>query len=176
LPVSPGQTGNPPASAESPAAEPPAATPTKAPILPPIGMEGYCVVTLYQYNQKLAEAQAAGRDLDPSIKGWIKGNKKFGAIHRGRLYLFVSADAQKAFLKEPDLYAPALSGYDPVIYNETNQQKLVDGKRSYGLFFNNQVYVFSSEESLRKFQAAPKPFADTVYQATLRSDKASKLR
>jgi len=150
-------------------ASPPVAQNT-APILPPIGMEGYCVVTLHAYNQKLAAAQAAGTSPDPTVKGWVKCNKKFGAIHRGRLYLFANADAQKAFLTDPDRYAPALSGYDPVVFNET--QKLVDGKRSIGLCYNGQVYVFASEASLQKFVKAPKPFADTVYQAMLRSDKA----
>lgn len=150
-------------SAPSPAQPPresapptPTATQPKAPILPPIGMEGYCVVTLAQEGK------------------WAKGNKKFGAIHRGRLYLFGSGQAQKTFLSDPDRFAPALSGYDPVLFRET--QKLVDGKRSHGLTFNGQVYVFASEESLRKFETSPKPFADTVYQAMLRSDKASKIR
>ena len=137
-------------------------------------MEGYCVVTLHAYNQKVAEAQAAGISPDPAVQGWVKGNKKFGAIHRGRLYLFASADAQKAFLADPDRYAPALSGYDPVVFNET--QKLVDGKRSIGLCYNGQVYVFANEASLQKFITSPKPFADTVYQAMLRSDKAAKMR
>jgi protein disulfide-isomerase len=159
--------------ASKPAHESGAAAPvaqSKAPILPPIGMEGYCVVTLHAYNQKVAEAQAAGVSLDPTIQGWVKGNKKFGAIHRGRLYLFASTDAQKAFLADPDRYAPALSGYDPVVFNDT--QKLVDGKRSIGLCYNGQVYVFASEASLQKFMTSPKPFADTVYQAMLRSDQA----
>lgn len=163
----------PPAKESDPASPPPVA-PSKAPILPPLGMEGYCVVTLHVYNQMIAEAQAAGVSPNPAIKGWVKGNKKFGAIHRGRLYLFANADAQKAFLVDPDRYAPALSGYDPVVFNET--QKFVDGKRSIGIYYIDKVYCFASEESLQKFMAAPKPFAETVYQATLRSDKAAKMR
>ena len=175
-PRTPGKTAAPnnqpatPPARESHPAPAPQVAPNKAPILPPIGMDGYCVVTLHVYNQKVAEAQAAGVSLDPTIQGWVKGNKKFGAIHRGRLYLFASTDAQKAFLADPDRYAPALSGYDPVVFNET--QKLVDGKRSIGLCYNGQVYVFASEASLQKFMTSPKPFADTVYQAMLRSDQA----
>lgn len=157
-------------AAQDKAPTPPPAAQTKAPILPPLGMEGYCVVSLYDYNKKLAEAQEAGVSPDPSLQGWVKGNKKFGAVHRGRLYLFANAEAQKTFLADPDRYAPALSGYDPVVFNET--QKLVDGKRSIGLCYNGQVYCFASEESLQKFIATPKPFAETVYQAMLRSDKA----
>lgn len=162
------------AAKENSPAPSPAVTPTKAPILPPLGMEGYCVVALHDYNKKVAEAQEAGVSPDPSWQGWVKGNKKFGAIHRGRLYLFANAEAQKTFLADPDRYAPALSGYDSVVFNET--QKLVDGKRSIGLCYNGQVYCFASEASLQKFMASPRPFAETVYQAMLRSDKAGKTR
>lgn len=159
---------------ENSATPAPASAASKAPILPPLGMDGYCVVALHDYNQKVAEAQEAGAKPDPSWQGWVKGNKKFGAIHRGRLYLFASPDAQKTFLADPDRYAPALSGYDPVVFNET--QKLVDGKRSIGLCYNGQVFCFANEASLQKFMASPKPFAETVYQAMLRSDKSSKTR
>lgn len=168
-----GPYSTPPPVASAPRSVPPVAQ-NKAPILPPLGMEGYCVVSLQHYNQKVAEAQAAGTDLDPALKGWVKGNKKFGAVHRGRLYLFANATAQKAFLADPDRFAPALSGYDPVVFNET--QQLVEGKRAFGLTFNGQIYVFASEESLNRFEAEPKPFADTVYQAMLRSDQASKSK
>lgn len=119
-------------------------------------MEGYCVVTL-------AEKGA-----------WEKGDKRWGAIHRGRLYLFTSAECQKTFLTDPDRFAPALSGYDCVAF--ANGGKLVDGKRAFGLTYNNQVYLFSDEASLHRFETSPKQFADAVYQAMLRSDNASKLR
>jgi protein disulfide-isomerase len=169
-PQAPKDTSNSaPTDKENSTPSPPIAQ-NKAPILPPIGLEGYCVVSLHAYNKAVVDAQTAGISPDPTLKGWVKGNKKFGAIHRGRLYLFANADAQKTFLADPDRYAPALSGYDPVIFNET--QKLVDGKRAIGLSYNGQVYVFASEDSLHKFEASPKPFAETVYQAMLRSDQA----
>jgi protein disulfide-isomerase len=124
--------------------------------LPPLGMDGYCVITL-------AEKGA-----------WAKGDKRYGAIHRGRLYLFVSPEAQKAFLADPDRFSPALSGYDPVRFAETGE--LVDGKRAHGLSYNGQTYLFADEAGLARFQAAPRGFAETVYQAMLKSDNAPKYR
>jgi protein disulfide-isomerase len=140
-------------------APPTAATPpavAAAPALPPVGLEGYCPVTLAE-----------------EVK-WVHGDKRFGAVHRGKLYLFTSEGAQKKFLAEPDRFSPVLSGYDPVRFAESG--KLVDGKRAHGLTYNNQVYLFTDEESLRKFQTSPRPFADTVYQAMIKSDSASKFR
>lgn len=126
------------------------------PGLPPLGMEGYCVISLADQAK------------------WLKGDKRFGAIHRGRLYLFANAECQKKFLADPDRFSPALSGYDPVRYAEGGQ--LVDGRRAHGLAFNGQTYLFSDEASLKKFQANPKAFADTVYQAMLRTDGGTKQR
>jgi len=153
----------------------------KAPIMPPIGMEGYCVVTLHQYNKKVAEIQASGappeqqRAAIAALQGWVKGSKKFGAIHRSRLYLFATAETQKTFLADPDRFAPALSGYDAVVFRETG--KLVEGKRNFGLTTGNgQVYLFSCKECLEKFEATPNPYVETEYQAMLKSDEFSKRR
>jgi YHS domain-containing protein len=153
----------------------------KAPILPPIGLEGYCVVTLHEYNKKIADLQSSGatpeqlRVATSQLQGWVKGSKKFGAIHRGRLYLFANAVAQKSFLADPDRYAPALSGYDAVVFRETG--KLIEGKRAFGLSTSNgQIYLFTDRASLEKFEATPNPYAETVYQAMLKSDEASKRR
>lgn len=128
------------------------------PRLPPLGMEGFCVITLAEKG------------------GWARGDKRFGAIHRGRLYLFASPEAQRTFLADPDRYSPALSGFDPVQFAESGG--LVDGKRAHGvrLESNGQVYLFANEDSLRKFQASPKQYVETVYQAMLKSDSGSKYR
>lgn len=120
-------------------------------------MEGYCVVTLTEGVV------------------WKKGDRRFGAIHRGKLYLFAGPDEQKKFLTDPDRFSPALSGFDPVLFTEGGQ--LTDGKRAFGLTFNNQMYLFSDEASRGKFESDPRRYAETVYQAMQRSNNAnSKLR
>ncbi len=68
---------------------------------PPLALEGYCPVTLVEQGK------------------WVKGDAKWGAIHRGKTYLFAGEQQQKRFFGALDKYAPVLSGYDPVRYVET---------------------------------------------------------
>jgi YHS domain-containing protein len=118
-------------------------------------MDGYCVITLDQDN------------------AWKKGDKRFGAIHRGKLYLFTSTENQQKFLADPDRYSPVLSGFDPVLFFE--QGNLVDGKREFGIK-DKQVYLFSSAESRKKFEADPARYMQSVQQAMLKVDAGVKLR
>jgi YHS domain-containing protein/thioredoxin-related protein len=127
-----------------------------APQLPPLGMDGYCVVTLDQDS------------------AWKKGDKRFGAIHRGKLYLFANAEHQQKFLGDPDRYSPALSGFDPVLFME--QGELIEGKREFGIKDGSQVYMFANLETRKKFEADPSRYMQSVQQAMLRADQSSKLR
>jgi len=112
---------------------------------PPIGLDGFCPVTLANESK------------------WIKGDVKFGAIHRGRTYLFVGQTEQQQFLAQPDVFSPVLSGFDPVRFVESGD--LVQGHRSHGVFFGKQIYLFESEESLQRFWAAPHRYAASAWQA-----------
>jgi hypothetical protein len=56
-----------------------------------------------------------------------------------------------------------LSGYDPVKFSEQGQ--LVDGRRQHGVFFQNQVFLFSDESTLERFWKSPDAFAQAVHQA-----------
>lgn len=111
------------------------AMPQAAPAEPRMGLEGYCPVTLSEGDQ------------------WVKGDVKWGARHRGRVYLFQTAAAQQRFLSDPDRYSPILSGFDPVVFVETGQ--LVEGFRAHGLRFKDSIVLFSSEQSLERFAQNP---------------------
>lgn len=119
---------------------------------PPLALEGHCPVTLLEQKQ------------------WKIGDAQFGAIHRGRTYLFVSATEQQRFLANPDQYSPVLSGYDPVRFAEGGQ--IVEGKRSFGITYQKQIYLFADEQSLQRFAQSPRAYATTAHQAMLRSDTA----
>ncbi len=108
----------------------------------PLAMEGYCCVTLVEQEK------------------WVKGDPKWGAVHRGRTYLFTSAQQQQRFLADYDRYAPALSGFDCVKYAE--QRTLVDGKRAHGIFYRGQVFLFADEAALQKFWGEPQRYAGLV--------------
>ncbi len=113
---------------------------------PEPAMAGYCPVTLVD-GQK-----------------WKKADKKFGAFHRNRLYLFAGAEEQQKFLANPDYYSPVLEGYDPIKYLDSGN--LVDGRRDHGVFFNNRVYLFADEPTLQKFWSNPQHYVGLVEQAT----------
>lgn len=149
--ASPGQSPyTEPASANPtsarPAADAPraqaAAQPSAQPVL---CLDGHCPVTLME-TQK-----------------WVYGDRRFGAVHRGRLYLFASAAHQQRFLAEPDRYSPAISGHDAVAWVEQGQ--FVRGEIKYGGFYEGYIYLFSSEATLRQFEANPQRYAGPVLQA-----------
>ena len=106
---------------------------------------------------------------------WKKGDRKFGAIHRGRTYLFVSADQQQKFLANPDAYAPTLAGCDPVRFAERGE--MVDGKRAYGLVTpDRRIYLFADEASRSRFEQSPAAYSNAIQQAMLKSESGNTYR
>jgi thiol-disulfide isomerase/thioredoxin/YHS domain-containing protein len=112
---------------------------------PPLGLEGYCPVTLVEQ------------------KVWKLGDVHFGVIHGQRTYLFTSQAEQQRFLSNPDTYSPAMSGNDPVLAMKEN--RLVAGTRRHGVFYGNRIYLFSSEASLVEFSNDPGRYVPEIAQA-----------
>lgn len=110
----------------------------------PLAMEGFCTVTLSEQER------------------WVKGDPRWGAVHRGRTYLFLSQPHQQRFLADPDRYSPILSGYDPVRY--VDRGELVPGQRRHGMWFRGKIYLFADEESLNRFSAAPDVYAQRAHE------------
>jgi protein disulfide-isomerase len=132
---------------------------------PAIALDGFCPVTL----REVMEGNPADRGA------WRKGDRRFGAIHNGRTYLFASAEQQQKFLASPDAYAPVLSGCDPVLFAERGQ--MVDGKRAYGLITgDHQIYLFADESSLNRFKQAPENYAGAIQQARARTEQGNVYR
>ncbi len=119
--------------------------PQLPPGCPPAGLDGYCPVTLSDRQQ------------------WSLGDVHWGAVHRGRTYLFIGPEEQKKFLANPDLYAPVLSGNDPVI--ALDQRAVAPGRREFGISFEHRVYLFADESSRQRFEQNPKRYANEVLQA-----------
>lgn len=111
----------------------------------PVGLEGYCAVSL----------------VDKRI--WVEGRAKWGVRHRGRTYLFAGPEEQKAFLANPDRYAPGLSGDDPVLAIDLGRK--VTGQRQYGVSYRSKIYLFSSPDTKAAFEADPQKYAQRVQVA-----------
>jgi len=139
------------------AAAPAAGGPSAAvPAGMPLGLEGYCPVTL---KDKAA---------------WVEGRTQYGACHRGRTYLFAGESEQRTFLANPDLYAPALSGDDPVMAFDAGRQ--VPGQRQYGVTYQARVYLFSSPETQAVFTASPERYVGRVVVAENPTSAGGTLR
>jgi protein disulfide-isomerase len=115
------------------------------PNAPPVGFEGYCPVSMRNHWK------------------WVAGDPRFGIVHRGRTYWFAGQEEQQQFWADPDRYTPALSGMDPVLAVDHQQQ--VPGKREHSLDYDNLFYLFSSEATLQQFTANPQRYATSVRQA-----------
>ncbi len=84
-------------------------------------------------------------------------------IHRGCLYLFAGPQEQQQFWSNPDQYSPVLSGIDPVLALDNGAT--VRGRREYGVEYNGQVYLFSSESTRQHFENNADRYAGGVRQA-----------
>jgi YHS domain-containing protein/thioredoxin-like negative regulator of GroEL len=141
--IAPAQVTNPaaqvsPASHMSVAQQLPAGT-------PPLAFDGFCPVAL-RSNHK-----------------WVAGNAQFGAIHRGRTFLFMGEEQRQQFLANPDAYCPVFSGVDPVLLLDSNQ--VVEGSRRFGFDYRGAFYLFSSQESMNRFKSQPDLYAAGIRQA-----------
>ena len=132
-----------------------AAQPAVQPNTPPLGLDGFCPVTLVERSRTAPE--------DPRC--WTRGDPAVGRLQCIAVitYLFLGPEEQKRFLQEPDRFAPALSGNDSVLAFDRGQ--LVRGHREFGIFFENRIYLFANAETLERFQQNPRRYADEVRQA-----------
>jgi YHS domain-containing protein/thiol-disulfide isomerase/thioredoxin len=126
-----------------------AARPTKT----PLGLDGYCCVSL--------------ANLDGTGAAWINGNPHIGIKHRDRLYLFSNRQNLQLFLSNPDKFSPVLSGFDPVLF--TDHQRLIDGQRRFGVAYQKRIYLFQNEYTLRTFWNAPDKYAKAALDAMNRT-------
>ncbi|MFM7033713.1 MAG: thioredoxin family protein [Planctomycetia bacterium] len=122
----------------------------------PLGLEGYCPVTLAEKGS------------------WAEGRAQWGARHRGRTYLFAGESQQRTFLADPDRYAPALSGDDPVIAFDSG--KSVPGQRRYGVTYQSRMYLFSTPETRTAFSSDPQRYTARVAMAEQRAPATGTVR
>jgi YHS domain-containing protein len=87
---------------------------------------------------------------------WVRGNRQFAVAHDGRTYLLANEERVRKFAAEPDRYCPVASGNDPVLALEG---RMVPGKRAHGVFYDDRIYLFASEESLERFKQSPDRYA-----------------
>ena len=154
-PTSPGMAQNPIQPGPSPSAQsgaqfqPDSAAQAGSPPLPagmpPLGLDGFCPVSLHEKAR------------------WMPGDRRWGAFHEGRTYLFAGSEEQERFLKNPIPYAPVMGGNDVVVM--VDQRQMVPGQRRFGAWYDDRVYLFSSEGAYQKFYNDPPRYANAVAQS-----------
>jgi thioredoxin-related protein/YHS domain-containing protein len=133
----------------------PPSLPAPATNQPPLALDGYCPVSLVEQSK------------------WSKGDPRWGAVHRGRVYLFGNSQAQQAFLANPDHFSPLLAGHDAVRYAETGQ--LVEGKREHGVYYRDRILLFADEDALQRFGTRPEYYVATAEQMSPRNTAGPSL-
>lgn len=113
---------------------------------PQLALDGFCSVSLVEQSK------------------WTKGDPRWGAVHKGRVYLFGNSQAQQQFMANPERYSPMLSGNDIVRFAETGQG--VEGKREHGVYYRDHILLFADEESLQRFGSRPDFYLAAAEQAT----------
>jgi YHS domain-containing protein/thioredoxin-related protein len=109
---------------------------------PEICLQGNCPVTITE------------------SKKWAKGNPQYGAVHRGKTYLFASAAEQQKFLAAPDKYSPVLGGNDPVVM--FHEGRYIAGTPVYGAMYKSRMYLFSTPAAKAEFEANPTKYEQAV--------------
>lgn len=104
-------------------------------------LEGYCPVTLWQSRR------------------WEKGSTQFEAEYKGQKYQFANKEMLADFEQFPERYVPQFLGCDPIVVWETD--RAITGDIKYGAFYDEQLYLFTTDENRKKFKSSPDQFIKT---------------
>lgn len=130
-----------------------------------------------QYNRPPQQSNAeVGMDGFSPVamnrnRKWVKGNPSLAWEHKGITYLMSSPDELREFRADPDRFAPKLLGCDPVILWDTD--RAVTGSTSFAAYYNDELFLFATEDSRSRFRANPERYVRT--QHVLRLDQVKTL-
>ncbi|MCA8997735.1 MAG: thioredoxin family protein [Planctomycetaceae bacterium] len=104
-------------------------------------LDGYCPVTLSRRRE------------------WRRGQTAVSTIYKDQRYAFVSEEAKQEFLNHPERYAPQFLGCDPVVV--WNTDRAIPGSVEFGAYYDNLLYLFSTDETRHQFKSNPDKFLTT---------------
>ncbi|MEZ6126386.1 MAG: thioredoxin family protein [Planctomycetaceae bacterium] len=121
---------------------------------PVLGLDGFCPVRLMKDRQ------------------WVSGLEQITETDRGITYHFSSAEARDEFRRNPRKFTPQNLGCDPItLYKE---QQAVVGSIRFGVFFDDQLYLFETAEHRTQFKQEPLKYGRI--QHALRVDELKSRR
>lgn len=104
-----------------------------------VGLKGFCPVALRD-ERSLQDGKAA-----------------YISFYQSKAYYFASAQAKAAFDDNPVQYAPASNGNDVTLMALTGE--VLEGSLDHAVWYKDRLYLFSSDENLKTFMAAPSAMA-----------------
>ena len=105
---------------------------------PVVGLDGYSPVAIVKSRK------------------WNRGSASYAWDYKGVLYYMSSREELIEFRKSPETFAPKLLGCDPVILWETD--RAIAGTPDFAAFYDDELYLFKSEERRKQFKANPQKF------------------
>lgn len=115
-------------------------------------LDGFCPVSLWKSRR------------------WEKGSLQYQVDFKGQRYHFASAEQLAEFHQSPERYVPQFLGCDPVVVWESD--RAVSGDIQYGAFYDERLYLFTTEANRKRFKASPDRFIKT--QVVLHVDQIEK--
>ncbi len=106
--------------------------------LPSIALGGYCPVALVSQGR------------------WTRGDLRWTVVHGGSIYRLSGAAQRQQFLANPEAFAPACSGNDPVLAVEAG--RTVPGQSAFCATYNGRLYMFSSAATQAEFNRNPQRY------------------
>ena len=79
-------------------------------------------------------------------------------MYQGHIFRFSSAESLTAFAKNPAQFTPVAMGEDIVLKIDRNRR--VNGDRNHGAWFQGRIFLFSSYETYKAFEARPDYYAE----------------
>jgi thioredoxin-related protein/YHS domain-containing protein len=140
---------NPEGGTGGPAVPRPGAGPELGDPVPVVGLDGYSPVAIVKSRQ------------------WTRGSAQYAWDYKGVLFQMSSREELLEFRKSPETYAPKFLGCDPVILWETD--RAVAGSADFGAFYDDELYLFKTEERRKQFKANPQKF--TKLQQAVKADQ-----
>jgi hypothetical protein len=107
-------------------------------VVPSVALGGYCPVELIR----------TGR--------WVAGDLRWTVVHQGHIYRLSGDVQRRAFLADPNAFAPVCGGNDPVLAVDEN--RLVPGKPAHCAVYEGRLYVFFNSTTQAKFNKTPKQY------------------
>ena len=88
---------------------------------------------------------------------WVRGDLRWTVVHNSLIYRLSGPAQRLQFMADPDAFAPAYSGNDPVL--TVDEHRTAPGLPAFCATFNGRLYMFSNSANQTQFNKDPQRYA-----------------